>query len=296
MYAVSPLRYPGAKWRLEKFVNALLKANNLQGSDYVEPFAGGASLAISLLLQGYVGKIHLNDLDRSVYAFWHSVIHETEGLCRLISDTPVSMDVWRAQKMIQSEKGQAGLLELGFSTFFLNRTNRSGILSAGVIGGKEQAGKWKIDARYNKVNLISRVEAIAGKGSSVQVYNFDALEFLSICNQSLPASSFIYLDPPYFVKGQELYLNFYNSSDHARLSSFVQQELSLPWMVSYDDVEEIKQLYSLSYATEEPYLLPYSASKVRKGREVFFLGPGLKTQTDLIHTSTSKKRKMAPCS
>ncbi len=293
MYAVSPLRYPGAKWRLEKFVNSILIANNLRDGHYAEPFAGGASLAISLLLQNYVSNIHLNDLDRSIYAFWYSVLEDTENLLNLISETPVNMETWHKQKAIQSKKHDVSLIELGFSTFFLNRTNRSGILNAGVIGGKHQNGQWKIDARYNKQNLISRISRIAQMKDFIHLYNLDAVDFLCLCDSQLPSKSFIYLDPPYFVKGQELYLNFYDEGNHRQLSEYVLGSLSRPWMVSYDDVPEIKALYSKAYATEEPYLLPYSASVERRGREVFFLSPNLSTETQLIHTSTRTKRAMA---
>jgi DNA adenine methylase len=292
MYAVSPLRYPGAKWRLEKFVDSILVANNLRDGHYAEPFAGGASLAISLLLQNYVSNIHLNDLDRSIYAFWHSVLENTEDFLKLISETPVDMDTWHKQKAIQSNKYDVPLIELGFSTFFLNRTNRSGILNAGVIGGKHQDGQWKIDARYNKKNLTSRISRIAKMKDFIHLYNMDAVDFLRLCDSKLPPKSFIYLDPPYFVKGQELYLNFYDEENHRQLSEYVIGNLNLPWMVSYDDVPEIKALYSKAYATEEPYLLPYSASVERRGREVFFLSPNLLTETQLIHTSTRRKRAM----
>lgn len=292
MYAVSPLRYPGAKWRLEKFVHSVLVANKLEGGHYAEPFAGGASLAISLLLQNYVSEIHLNDLDRSIYSFWQSALNHTSELIELISTTPVTIDTWNEQKLVQLNKNLATPLELGFSTFFLNRTNRSGILTAGVIGGKNQTGNWKIDARFNKENLISRILRIADKKDSIHTYNLDAVDFLKTCNANLPEKSFVYLDPPYFVKGQELYMNFYNHEDHFHLSNFVLEELNKPWMVSYDDVPEIKSLYSKAHATEEPYLLPYSASKERKGKEIFFLSPDLDTETKLIHTSTRTKRAL----
>lgn len=292
MYAVSPLRYPGAKWRLEKFVHSVLLANKLEGGHYAEPFAGGASLAISLLLQNYVSEIHLNDLDKSIYCFWHSALNHTNELIELISETPVTIDTWNEQKLVQLNKSLATPLELGFSTFFLNRTNRSGILTAGVIGGKNQTGNWKIDARFNKENLIARILRIAEKKNSIHTYNLDAVDFLKKCNAKLPAKSFVYLDPPYFVKGQELYMNFYNQEDHFQLSNFVLEELNRPWMVSYDDVPQIKTLYSKAHATEEPYLLPYSASKERKGKEVFFLSPDLETETNLIHTSTRTRRAL----
>ena len=137
----SPLRYPGGKKKLVNYFKEIVVKNDLCGGVYVEPFAGGASIALSLLIDGYVSKIIINDFDRSIYAFWHSILNRTEEFCKLIEETPITIEVWKKQKEIQKEKNRYDLLSLGFSTFFLNRTNRSGILKAGVIGGLNQNGK-----------------------------------------------------------------------------------------------------------------------------------------------------------
>jgi DNA adenine methylase len=290
MYAVSPLRYPGAKWRLETFVNSILENNNLGLCSYAEPFAGGASLAISLLFRGFVSEVHLNDFDRSIFAFWNCVLNHTDELIELIETTPVTMDSWHAQKNIQASKDFASDIELGFSTFFLNRANRSGILTAGVIGGKDQAGKWKIDARFNKENLKHRIVLISKLRSRIHLYNEDAIDFIKTCDSVLPERSFVYLDPPYYVKGPELYLNAYTHEDHLRLASSVLSELRLPWMVSYDDVPQIKSIYSTVQSNEESYLLPYSASLERRGREIFFFSPKLNVCNEDLHASIRSKR------
>ncbi len=161
MIYYSPLRYPGGKGRLSAYFKQIYKANSLCGGAYVEPYAGGAAVALSLLIDGYASKVIINDIDLSIYSFWHSVINKTEELCRLIRDTQVDVKTWERQRRIHKERGQHNLLELGFSTFFLNRSNRSGILDAGIIGGKSQSGKWKIDARFNKNELIKRIQRIS---------------------------------------------------------------------------------------------------------------------------------------
>ena len=173
----SPLRYPGGKRKLANFISLIFHYNDLLDGEYIELYAGGASVALKLLFDEYVRRIHINDIDKGVYAFWHSVLNETEDLCRLVRDTQVSMDVWNQQKRVQSASCQS-LLELGFSTFFLNRTNRSGIISAGVIGGKNQTGKWKLDARYNKEDLIVRIAKIARYRERINLYNEDAVTLL----------------------------------------------------------------------------------------------------------------------
>jgi len=174
----SPLRYPGGKGRLAGYFKKIYEANSLLGGVYVEPYAGGASVALSLLIDGYASKVIINDIDSSIYAFWYSVINRTEELCQLINDTPVNVKTWDLQRRIQKEQEQHDLLELGFSTFFLNRTNRSGILSAGIIGGKSQLGKWQIDARFNKKELISRIQCISQYGGKIELYHLDAIRLV----------------------------------------------------------------------------------------------------------------------
>lgn len=211
---VSPLRYAGGKLKVVDYIKRLFEVNDLTGGAYIEPYAGGASVALSLLFDKYAGRIKINDIDRSIYAFWHSVLNETDAMCRRIQDTPVTMDVWLAQHELQKHKDDADLLELGFSTFFLNRTNRSGILNGGVIGGKEQAGTWKMDAQYNKKDLIDRIEHIAGYADLIELTSKDAVALIKRYKRTPAAKTFCYLDPPYYVKGQDLYLNYYRDEDH----------------------------------------------------------------------------------
>jgi DNA adenine methylase len=281
VYAVSPLRYPGAKWRLDQFVSAVISDNNIQQCHYAEPYAGGASLALSLLLRQVVSEIHLNDRDRSVWAFWKCVTEQPRELIAQIQSSPVTMDQWYAQREVQSHKESASLVDLAFSTFFLNRTNRSGILKAGVIGGKDQLGPWKISARFNKPDLIERIRRIAALRSRIHVTRLDALSFISRRDDSLPKRrSLMYLDPPYFHKGPELYMNSYEPRDHAAVAVLVTRKLRVPWIVSYDNVPQIKELYAgVRFMS---YTLRYSASTTRKGKEMIFVRRGLKVRPCLL--------------
>lgn len=274
MRYATPLRYPGGKGKLTSFIKLIFDKNDLLDGHYAEPYAGGAAVALSLLFEEYAAHVHINDIDPSVYAFWHSVVYDTEKLCQLIRATNVSMAEWRRQKAIQNHKNQASLLELGFSTFFLNRTNRSGIIKGGgVIGGNDQTGKWKIDARFNKQALVERIEQIASFRDRISIYNLDAANFLKSVVPKLPKKSLLYLDPPYFVKGHRLYANFYRADDHAAVARQV-ASLDRPWMVSYDNAIEIKKIYR-QYRKRE-YGLDYSAGSVYRGAEVMFFSPDLK--------------------
>lgn len=269
----SPLRYPGGKSRLSDFMRLICTKNDLVGGEYVEPYAGGAGVALFLLYYESVRRIHINDIDRSIWAFWESAVNNTERLCKLIRERPVNTEEWKRQKEVQKKKNNASILELGFSTFFLNRTNRSGILSAGMIGGEDQSGSWKVDARYNKEGLIRRITKIGRFSDRIEVYNEDAVDLMNKIENDIPSKSLFYLDPPYFNESDRLYENSYNFSDHKEVSEKV-QSLSNCWIVSYDNEEEIKKLYS--DVKSIGYSLSYSAQKKYEGSEVMFFSDNIK--------------------
>lgn len=274
----SPLRYPGGKTKLTEYVKALFRHNDLMDGHYVEPYAGGASIALELVIQEFASHVHINDIDPSVWAFWHSVLNDSENLCRLISKVTVDMQTWTEQREIQKQKDTVEPLILGFSTFFLNRTNRSGILKAGVIGGKNQNGNFKIDARFRKDELIRRIELIAEHRSRISLYKLDAVDLLQHVVPSLPDRTLVYLDPPYYVKGGDLYEHHYKHEDHAAVAAAV-AGIRQHCMVSYDDVPAIRELYrDYQYVS---YSLSYCAQNRYRGTEAIFLGsslecPGLK--------------------
>jgi DNA adenine methylase len=274
MRYLSPLRYPGGKAKLANFVKQLLFRNDLLGAHYVEPYAGGASVALSLLLGEHVSHIHINDLDQFVYAFWHSVLNETETLCRLVHDVRVTPAQWHKQRTVQKQPHRFDLVERGFATFFLNRTNRSGIIcSGGMIGGAKQTGRWKIDARYNKRGLVSRIQRIAALRNRISLYGEDAAKLLAYLLPRLPRNTFMYLDPPYYTKGgRRLYANFYEHDDHVQIADIV-RHADLPWMVSYDDTPEIRSIYRKTRYLR--YQLRYTARERYDGGEVLFFSRGL---------------------
>lgn len=269
----SPLRYPGGKNKLAAFIAKVCVDNDINGH-YVEPYSGGASVALFLLFEGFVDKITINDKDRSVYAFWHSVLNKTKQLCSLIGQTELTIEEWRKQKTIQINKKKAALLELGFSTFYLNRTNRSGIINAGVMGGIEQKGQYLMDCRYNKDELINRIKRIASRKSNIRLYKKDALKLIDkIQTESLNNNVIFYFDPPYYLKASSLYMNHYKKESHKIISEKIQAIKKIKWIVSYDNVPEIRQLYS-NYSKKE-FSIKYTAYKSRIGNEILFFCPDL---------------------
>ncbi|MBB3295197.1 DNA adenine methylase [Mitsuaria sp. BK045] len=267
----SPLRYPGGKTQLWPFVVGLMQANDLYKGIYAEPFAGGAGIAWHLLLNGHVSEVWINDLDPAIHAFWFCVLNHCDDLCELIQTTPVTLPVWHEQRDILS-KGSQSPLELGFATLFLNRTNRSGILKGGVIGGLKQDGNYKIGCRYNAAELIRKIQRIANYRSVIRLSRLDAIACIRRWDKSLPTRSLINLDPPYFTQGKALYLNYYQARDHERLAKVV-SGLKRPWMVTYDDAPEIEALYA-GFPQYRNSLIYYAQTK-RRANELLFLSNSL---------------------
>jgi len=258
---------------LTHFIKRIFEENELLDGHYIEPFAGGAGVATTLLTEQYASCIHLNDVDRAVYAFWHSVVNSPDELCRRIKDTPVTMDTWNRQKPIHKDRENQELIDLGFATFFLNRTNRSGILTGGVIGGKNQTGAWKIDARYNAKELCRRIEQIALYKSRIRLYNLDAEDLVRGVFPSLPQNTLAYFDPPYYLKAPDLYQNHYKHEDHALIASLVKTKVKIPWVVSYDNQPEISLLYRGCPTIK--YDMSHSAGVNHFGTEVMFFSKKL---------------------
>ena len=267
MTSLSPLRYPGSKNKTYNYIKYLVTLNNCD--TYIEPFVGGGSVAIKLLLNKDIKSIMINDYDKAIYAFWYSVLNHTDELIELIKNTEITIEEWHKQKAINKNKEyNNNLLEIGFSTLFLNRTNRSGILKAGVIGGLNQTGNYKLDCRFNKLSIITKIQNVAKCKNNIKLYNKDAEDFIRQ-NISKTKNSLTFLDPPYFNKGPELYVNFYNQENHKNLANTIKSTLfKKKWILTYDKVSEIEKLYSAFNKVE--YYLNYSAGKQTRGIEFMF--------------------------
>lgn len=272
--AISPLRYPGGKAKLYNYTKELIENNNLRGCMYGEAFAGGCGLALLLLENGIVSHLLLNDIDRAIYSFWYSVLNHTEKLINLINETEVTIEEWHKQKNIYRKSDKEDLLTLGFATLFLNRTNRSGIMKAGPIGGQSQSGAYKLDCRFKKQDLIEKIIKVSKYKDRMTLFNLDALDYLKEVDNLNNPDTFLFLDPPYFIKGKGLYTNFYNLEDHKNLSEHI-ASLNINWVVTYDNVEEIAEIYNKF--NQQQYQLSYSAHKKYKGEEIMIYSPEINT-------------------
>lgn len=270
----SPLRYPGGKAPFAPFIASVMEANRCDGGHYLEPYAGGAGVALELLFHGHASHIHINDADPAVYAFWVAVTKHSAELLNLLESTPITMDQWFKWRAVLREECTASIVEKGFATLFMNRTNRSGILKAGVIGGKDQSGTYKLDARFDKEAIALRIREIARRSNNITVYCEDSLDLLKRCAAILPKTALIYLDPPYYAKGKGLYRNYYEHDDHVAIARLIQRKgFRWHWVVSYDNTEEICSMYKSSRYFS--YGLNYTAQRRYLGSEIMFFSESL---------------------
>lgn len=269
-YHYSPLRYPGGKTFLFSFFDNVIKENGLSNITYIEPFAGGAGAALSLLFLEKVERIVINDLDKAIYSFWRSAILDSEEFIKKMFSTPITIKEWKKQKLIYNDP-KSSRFDLGFATFYLNRTNISGIVNGGPIGGMQQKGNWKIDARFNKERLAEMIRQLSLYKNRISVFNKDGVDLL---NEYLNKKNvFVYLDPPYYEKGATLYLNHYKKEDHEVLAKLLNSNQDAFWLLTYDNKKEIKFLYPERKIIN--FSLNYNAYESRIGKEIMISSDAL---------------------
>jgi DNA adenine methylase len=277
----SPLRYPGGKHSLAPLLAGIMVCNDLHDGVLVEPFAGGAGAALRLMFDEFASELILNDADPRIFAFWRAVLNQTEELVRRVRTAPITIRKWRQCRAIyDSGVSRQSQLDVAFSTFFLNRCNRSGILmDGGPIGGYDQGGKWKLDARFNREDLVARIRRVASYRDRIKVTRMDARKLLSgLCCKD--DRLLVYLDPPYYHKGQRLYLNSLDHKDHQGLARLLSKDPPFRWVLTYDNVEAIREMYA-SFAPQ-PVELSYSAYRRGLGRELIIFDPRLKIPNELL--------------
>lgn len=283
---LSPLRYPGGKAALAGFFGDIIKELGIDSPRYIEPYAGGVGAGIALLRQGIVNHLVVNDIDPAVNAFWRSVVDENARLIELVESTPLTIGEWQKQRDIYRARDEGDLLRLGFAFFFLNRTNRSGILNAGVIGGQRQEGRYKIDARFNRETLIERLTAIGNLADHITVTDLDGRSVIQ--QYSRDAKAFIYIDPPYVQAGSRLYLNAFDGRDHQALASIVNAIQGAHWLMTYDVAPLIENLYREQFQSRLE--LTYSARHPGQAEELLVASPSV---ADVVRSQQLERAAMA---
>jgi len=240
--------------------------------NFVEPFCGGAGAALNLLADGFVDRIYLNDADIRIYSAWRAMLTERDRFVDSIHAIPLTIDEWyRQQDQVKNLSKYGYSFELGFASFFMNRTTRSGIVEkAGPIGGYQQTGQWKLDARFNREGLAQRVDWLAGKRSQIELSNKDALAFIDRTRRTIETDrTLFFIDPPYVKAGGRLYLNGMTEAKHVALSDMLTSGEFRYWVLTYDDAPLIRTLYcdqELGHIS-----VTYSLQSKRKENEIIIL-------------------------
>lgn len=268
--ALSPLRYPGGKALLVPYISGVIEENYLGGCTFFEPYAGGSSVSLELLRLGFISNAVLVEKDPLVFAFWWSVFNSTDELCAAVAACPVTIDTWNelqpTKLVLDPFSSDYSLLQLGTAGLFFNRTNFSGIMGAGPIGGALQKSAYKINCRFNSVKLIRQIRAASEFSNRVQLHFGDALTFLRKNTHVISSGfSFVYIDPPYYVQGSKLYRFSYKDQDHVALATFIREQ-GYPWLLSYDDHPRIRELYENTQV--QPIYLDYKVRSSKTAQEL----------------------------
>lgn len=271
MRTITPLRYPGGKAYLAPALAALFRANGLVRPTIAEPYAGAAGASLGLLFAEHVQSVLINDLDYRIFSFWWAALKHADQFVERINSVPLSIREWKRQREIYRNAHKHRRFDVGFATFYLNRTNRSGILiNGGPIGGIKQTGEWGLDARFSRATLVDRVERVAAYRERIAISNFDALSFLRKLEKVFPYDGlFVYLDPPYYEKGADLYLSTYKHDDHAAVGRALRTRKHPYWAVTYDDVPAVRKIYATCRLMS--FRLRYTAHHLRHGSELLIV-------------------------
>jgi DNA adenine methylase len=269
---ISPLRYPGGKSALYIRLKDVIRTNSLAGCTYVEPYAGGAGAGLGLLVTGQVARIVINDLDPAIFAFWKLLTTNPSFLRERIRTAKLDSKEWAKQrKTYLTADPKTDIEALGYATFYLNRTSRSGVLNAGPIGGHDQTGPYKIDARFNREGLLERIRILSLYIDRIVVSSGDGKDV--IAKYANRANTFIYADPPYFEKSRGLYMNAFTLADHQELAVVLNSRAKENWILTYDNSPHVADLYGDRRRYE--FELYYSAHRARKANEVVVLSDSL---------------------
>lgn len=269
----TPIRYPGGKTKLYPLIKEIIEQNGYSDRTYCEAFAGGAGAAIKLLLKDDVSSIIINDLDRAVYCMWDCIVNRSEELCKFIDAVEISIGSWKKYHDVYKNSTTVTDEELGQAAFFLNRTNISGILDGGVIGGIEQTGNYLMDARFTKENLKKKIRNIAKRRASIELFMLDAESLIDSVLEPRSEDVFCYFDPPYVQKGPGLYRSSFDKRKHESLAKKIIGS-GFPWMVTYDDDPLVCELYKDHL--RDTLILDYSANVHGKGKEKLILPKSVK--------------------
>lgn len=262
------LRYPGGKTKIKKTIlSKLIKIydNDNDINEYREPFFGGGSIGLEFIKESpNIKNFWLNDKDFGIYALWKSVLSNPTELKFLVREFVPTVGKFYEFKndLLFGEKSD-DIVNIGFKKLAIHQISYSGLgtKSGSPQGGKSQKSKYKIDCRWSPNHICKNIDNINNLFCSrnIKITNLDFSEILD------GGEALIYLDPPYYEKGGELYQYSFNFWDHLKLAESLKLTKN-KWLLSYDDCSEIRKLYS--WAQTEEINLNYTINSSRNKNEL----------------------------
>lgn len=271
---LSPLRYPGGKARMSAHLAEVFAQQHglLDVEVWMEPFAGGAGAALTLLDEDQVSEAWLVERHPALAAFWRAVVEQGDELAARVEVLHVDMTTWDEARHVVgavSAGEQLPDLDAGLAAFVVNRCSRSGIVTAnaGPMGGKHQRGRWTVASRWNAVALAERIRHVHTLGPRIRITEGDGIEHIAELDGSVGIEDelFLFVDPPYIREGNRLYANGMTGAGHQRLADAL-RATPARWLLTYDDEPAVHE--SL-YPTERvlAYDISNTANRQRVARE-----------------------------
>lgn len=245
-------RYPGGKSKLKKVISKHLSIYASEnGLEYREPFFGGGSIGIEFLsmFSNRRRKIWINDKDSGIAALWTSVIRYPDLLKTMVIEFIPSVEAFYQYRDIltsisENLSSEQEIAKYGFMKLAVHQISYSGLgtKSGGPLGGKKQGGKYKIDCRWSPEYICGKIDFLHRLLNEADVRGNQCanLDFMDLIKDQERA--ILYLDPPYYEKGNDLYQYGFLESDHVRMANAL-RETNHAWLLSYDDCQEVRDLY-----------------------------------------------------
>jgi DNA adenine methylase len=205
----------------------------------IEPFAGGAIVSLTAIMEDLAEQAVLIELDRDVAAFWRAaLLHGPSLVARIASFTPTRELVRDLER-----RNPESVVEQGFRTLVLNRTHRAGILAPGSsLNRRGENGKGILSRWYPKT-LIARLNAISEYADRIAFHEADSMQLIEPLLQECGRDAAVFVDPPYTAGGKRAGTRLYthNDLDHERLFWIMaQHEASV--LMTYDYSPEVVRL------------------------------------------------------
>jgi DNA adenine methylase len=232
----SPFRYPGGKTWLVPDVTLWLSRKHRKAGHFVELFAGGGIVGLTVAAEGLADHVTMIELDPDVASVWHTIFSDdAEWLARRI----LAFDLTSEHLQETLSQPTATTREKAFQTILKNRTYHGGILAPGSAPLKSGENGKGIASRWYPTTLARRIRNLIPLRDRITFIEGDALAYLEDHLDDKAITFFI--DPPYTAPGKSAGKRLYRffDIDHARLFDLC-KATSADFMMTYDDAESVR--------------------------------------------------------